>query len=135
MDITTASRKVAEGENIDFKDLEKRSLDKDVWIYVYSNYQADYREICREELEEYEEQENPFETEIQTQVHPRRAYRPHRAILPDLKSPNGHHYTELMTRAAGETLRPMGYVDDYVIVEIEVRPAKKPLKVFDPFNL
>jgi hypothetical protein len=133
-DITLASQKLEAGATITFADLEEISYNKDVQIYAYSAYQArcrkafTYFEKDHLENETFEMDANGYRT---TRTRPMRP----RGPLPEIKTPKGREYTEVMTRAAGETLRPQSQVKDYIIVEIVVEPAKKPLPVVDPFDL
>lgn len=135
-DITLASQKLEAGATITFADLEEVSYNKDVKIYAYSAYQArclkafTYFERDYLENETFEMDANGYRTR---RTRPMRSMRP-RGPLPEIKTPKGREFTEVMTRAAGETLRPQSQVEDYIIVEIFVEPAKK-LPVVDPFDL
>ena len=120
MRITDAAIQVEARLPVTLADLEERAFAHDVKIYLYSAFQA----RMREELG-YSRIERLRDSTV-----PRRA-----VPLPDVKTPKGRTYTEVISRAAGELLRPNGQVDDYYIVEIVVTPAARPIPVVDPFDL
>ena len=93
------------------------SYNLDVRIYLYSGYQARYR--ARQD-------------EMHVTAHDRT---PPRRPWPELKTPKGRVFTEVIERKAGEKLRPNGKIEDYIIQEITFQPALKPLPVTDPFDL